>query len=867
MLTRLFLASVRANAGRTALSVAGITLGVALGLAVHVINQSAISEMQQASRTLGGDADLTIRAGRESLGGFDENVFASVLATAGVAVASPVLEVDAAPVNAEGTGIQRAGQYGKASIKFIGIDVLRAARLQPGFIGEVDKGTSADSSDDQRFAALQPDQVFINRAARELLGKLPPPVATGTLMVVTGPERKTHVLRIAGSIELAQYREPLAVIDIAGGQTVFNQLGRLSRIDIRLQPGVDAAKFRDALGKLMPPGVTIATPEQTDKQSAAVSRAYRINLTVLSLVALFTGGFLVFSTQSLSVLRRRAQFALYRTLGVTRAELLRALLAEGAALGAAGGVLGAAIGLGLAHLALTKLGGDLGSGFFAGVTPEARLAPGAILLFAMLGVAAGVIGAWLPARDAVAEPPAHALKAREDSSAATRLPPAWVGSALLVLAGLLLLLPAIDEIPWAAYAAIAAMLFGVIALAPIVCAQIMAALPLPTSPIVQLAAHHIEKSPGPSAAGITGIIASFSLMIAMLIMVVSFRASLEQWLIGVLQADLYARAGSGEVNALNASTGAALAAIRGVARVDVQRYRSLALPSANADLPPVTLIVRPVNQRRAAVLQSLSVLRRIDEAVLEKQPLPVIWISEAVADLYGFAPGMAVRLPVDGVLRDAIIGGIWRDYARSYGAIVMDRDDYLQWTGDTRVNDIAITLAPGAEKSAVIAAIRAQPAIAHLDITDAGEIRKISLSVFDRSFAITYALEVVAILVGLAGISATFSAQAWSRRREFGMLRHLGVTRREIAALLGVEGALLGAIGAVIGLLLGIAIALILIFMVNRQSFHWSMELHMPWLALATLSLVLVALTAFSATISGRYAMSKQAVQTVKEDD
>ena len=215
MLTRLFLASVRANAGRTALSVAGIALGVALGLAVHLINQSAISEMQQASRTLGGDADLTIRAGRESLGGFDENVFATVLAATGVAVASPVLEVDAPPVNADGSGVQRAGQYGKASIKFIGIDVLRAARLQPGFMGEVDKNTNTDSSDDQRFAALQPDNVFINRAARALLEKLAPatnaptPPTTSALMVITGVERKLHTLRIAGNIELAQYREPL----------------------------------------------------------------------------------------------------------------------------------------------------------------------------------------------------------------------------------------------------------------------------------------------------------------------------------------------------------------------------------------------------------------------------------------------------------------------------------------------------------------------------------------------------------------------------------------------------------------------------------------------------------------------------------
>ena len=152
LLTSLFIASVRANPGRTALSVAGIALGVTLGLAVHVINESAIGEMQQASRTLGGDADLSIRAGRESLGGFDQSVFETVLADPAVAVASPVLETDAPPVAelmaTDANRIQRA----KKSIKFIGIDVLRAARLQPGFVGEVDNTVSENSGDDVRFA-------------------------------------------------------------------------------------------------------------------------------------------------------------------------------------------------------------------------------------------------------------------------------------------------------------------------------------------------------------------------------------------------------------------------------------------------------------------------------------------------------------------------------------------------------------------------------------------------------------------------------------------------------------------------------------------------------------------------------------------
>ncbi len=852
MLTRLFIASIRANLGRTALSVAGIALGVALGLAVHVINQSAISEMQQASRTLSGDADLALRGGRASIGGFDERILETFLNDERIAVASPVLEMSATP------------ESFRQAIKFIGIDIFQAARLQPGFVGEMfDQNASAN-----RYAVLEPNQLFLNRAARALLptntqGLPDSPIPPASLVVPVSLERKT--LSIAGKIELPQFKEPLAVMDIAGAQALFNQVGYLSRIDLRLQPGVNIEQFRADLLPRLPPGLTLITPQQADEQSAAVSRAYRINLTVLSMVALFTGGFLVFSTQSLSVVRRRAQFALYRTLGVTRSELMRVLLAEGAILGAMGGALGCVLGLAIATIALKKFGADLGSGFFAGVTPEADWHMGVVVFFILLGIAAGGVGAWLPAQQAAFEAPARALKATDDAGdGAAQVPPLWIGLGLLLLGAVLLAVPAMGGIPWAAYASIASMLFGVIALAPTICARVLSMLPLSTSVIRQLAVRHIEKSPGPAAAAITGIVASFSLMIAMLIMVVSFRASLEDWLTGALTADVYVRmAGSlnaGEANTLNPSTGVALQALSGVEKVDFLRYRSILL---KYDMPPVTLIARPL---REDVLASLTLLNRVNTEAIVRSGLASVWITEAMVDLYGFKAGQIITVPIDGVARTLIVGGVWRDYARSNGAMTIDRDAYIAITGDTRINDAALKLRTDADKLGVISAIRLLRGGERLEIIDASEIRKLSLSAFDRSFAVTYALEIAAIFVGLAGISATFSAQAWSRRREFGMLRHLGMTRAEIKKLLSVEGALLGSIGAAIGLALGFAIALVLIFIVNRQSFHWSMELHIPWLVLVILSMVLIALTALSAIISGRFALSRLAVMAVKED-
>jgi putative ABC transport system permease protein len=217
------------------------------------------------------------------------------------------------------------------------------------------------------------------------------------------------------------------------------------------------------------------------------------------------------------------------------------------------------------------------------------------------------------------------------------------------------------------------------------------------------------------------------------------------------------------------------------------------------------------------------------------------------------------------------VRGVWRDYGRQFGSIAIDLDDYRRASGDQRLNDLALWLAPGADLAGVQRALREAAereggGAALLDFAAATQLRTLSLAIFDRSFAVTLYLQAVAIAIGLAGIAASFSAQVLARRREFGLLAHLGLTRREVVGVVAGEAAAWTTVGAAVGLALGLAIAVVLVHVVNPQSFHWTMELLLPLPRLAGLLAAVLAAGVITATLSARHAVSQDAVAAVKED-
>jgi putative ABC transport system permease protein len=816
--------------GRLVLAALGIALGVALGVAVHLINASAAHEFDVAVRSLSGEADLVIRGPRS---GFPDDLYPRIARLPGVRAASPAIEIDA----------QLPGT--RDTIKVLGLDIFRAMQVQPHLLAE---------ARDTILELLKKDTVFVSQSAADELRL----TKGDTLRLQAGTRLLS--LRVVDVLPAAAARQRLAIMDIAAAQWRFGRLGELQRIDVKLEPGADVPAFSNAVTSILPPGVLTVTPELEAERSASMSRAYRTNLDMLALVALFTGAFLVFSTQFVALLRRRAQLALLRVLGLTRGSLLRLLILEGVVIGTAGSIAGVALGSVLAQAGIERLGGDLGGGYFASITPQLNASLPALLTYCALGVFSATLGTALPAFEASRRAPALALKAGDEEAALRGVRNAWPGIAVLLTGAALSQAPSINDVPVFGYLSVALILSGSILVMPRFAQAALARLPAFRWPAAQLASAQLQATPRQIAVSLAAIVASFSLMVSMLIMVGSFRASLEAWLDGMLPADVYVRAGRiGESGYFTQDEQSRIAGLPGVSAATFIRSQNMLL---RADRPAVTLLARSFSNGRP--------LPELPLASAEMSPRPgtsATWVSEIAADLLHLRPGDTVKLPIGNATHTFTVVAIWRDYARQNGAVIIDRALYVTLTGDRRANEAALYLEPATTFDEVAERVRASFSDAQsVEIASTRELKAISLSIFDRTFAVTYALEAAAVLIGLFGVSASFSAQALARRREFGVLRHIGMTRRQIGAMLGTEGVVITSLGVAVGLLVGWAISLILIHVINRQSFHWSMDLYFPWPELGLLGLTLVCAGTATAILSGRAAMSDDVTRAVRED-
>lgn len=804
LLLRAGLRELAARPAQLALAVAGVALGVAVVVAVDLANESARRAFRLATEATAGRATDQIAAGSA---GLDERLLARVRIEAGIDDAAPVVE----------DFVALPGHPGRV-LRLFGIDPLFEAPFRSALAPAL--GARGDFT---RFLT-EPGAALLSAPTAAALGV--PLGGELELRIGTRPAR----VRLVGTLEPGDgaSREALAnllLVDVATAQELLARPGRLTRIELALPEGAAGEAARARLRALLPPAAELAPAAGRSQALEQMTRAFRFNLQALSWLALVCGAFLIFNTTTFSVVRRRPLFGRLRALGARRREVLALVLAEAATVGLAGGLagvaLGVALGRGLVGLVLRTIE-DLY--FTLGVSSFA-LSPGSLARGLALGLGAAVAAALAPALEAASAPPRvtlsrAALESRVHRGARRA---AGLGLALLAAGAVALALPARGL--GASFAGLFALLVGYTLVLPLALARgLDAASRLGALPVLaRMAARGVAASLSRTGVAVAALALAVAVSVGIALMVESFRKAVVDWLGTTLVGDLYVapptRIASAANLALDDAFVARVGALEGVERIVTLQIATF----ERAGAPPLRVlgVDLETRQRTALRLRSGDPERAFPafargEAVL---------VSEPFAFRRGLEVGSEVELPAAAGPRRLPVAGIYADYGSDQGVVMVDQRLYRRLFEDRTVAALAIFAAPGANLDRLAREVERAAAPGQVLVQSSRALERESLAIFDRTFEVTSVLRLLAVAVAVLGILAALAALELERGRELATLRALGLSRRQLVGLVLAETGWMGAAAGLFALPLGTLLAAVMIYVVNRRSFGWSMEL------------------------------------------
>ncbi len=807
----------------------GVALGVAVFVSIDLANQSARTALSLSLGALQGKATHEIVA--SSPAGLPEELFVR-LVRSGVRPAAPVVEATAI--------ITPKGPGGKPeALPLLGIDPFSEAPFRPAV------GRIAGGGLDLKTMLTTPGACLLARETAERFGLGPGerfPARFGTF------ERQ---LLLSGLLESATGDSPsawadLLICDISTAQEATGRLGRLTRIDLLLPEGAFSARELSLVRALLPPGVLIQEAAGRLREGDEMTRAFRMNLAALSLLALVCGSFLIYNTMTFLVVERRRLIGLLRALGATRGEIFSGVLGEAAAIGVVGTLFGLGAGVVLGRGLVRLVAGTINDLYFALSVRDLALPPLTFAIGIAVGLGVTLLAALAPALEATGAPPQGAtVRSLLEAKSGRALPRATVAGGIVLALGALAL-------PFSGWTSSFLVMFGAIIgfalLAPgaavLLGRALRAALARRTGRvgwIGRMAASGLERNLSRTGVAIAALVVAVSVTVGVGAMIASFRGSVERWLDRSLTADLYVAPAEREAGFVGASRPATiidrLGAIPGVIRV-----RPLRRAEARSTTPGAGTI------RLIAVEAdpSATVIRQGDAAeAWTGFARGEILASEPLAARLGLSVGSTLPLATADGVKPFRVAGVYLDYASDRGIAMIDRAHYRRLWRDDRVSGLGLDLAPGAgdlELDRVAAAVRALDPQEPLGVRSNQELRRRSLVVFDRTFKITGVLRFLAGLVAFLGVLSALLALQLERTREIGVLRALGMTTREVGALVAAETGLLGLTAGILSVPVGFVLALILIEVINRRSFGWSMDLVLtPGVFLGAIALALSA--------------------------
>jgi len=810
------------------LNVASVALGIAVYLAIQIANTSANRSFAAAVDLVAGKSHLEIR------GDVPETLWPILAKEPGIRAVTALVEGTV-------TIPDHPGEY----LRILGIDLFTGDAFRTFALSETGAAP-----------ALEPwlgagDGIALTADFARRVGVKP-----GDRLRVLA-DSQLHTLTVVSLLDARDSpgasQSRIAAMDIGWAQELFGKAGHLSSLQLLLDDPARAPALAARIQPLLPADLTAEPPRQRSFQMQTMLAAFQLNLTALSMVSLLVGVFLIYNTISASVARRRLEIGILRSMGATRWEVRWLFLGEALVLGIPGIVAGAFAGVALAQVLTGAVAKTISSLYLLVSIERSFLEPVQFLVAGMFGLAAVLLGAWLPADEAARINPVAALSLGAHAESAAAKTPArnWLGLALLLAAGVCGWAALTLGPPPLAFVAAFLILGGFSLFSPgsVAIFGRLAARWARAGILWRLAADHLRRSIHRNAVTVAALSAAIAMTVGLTVMIHSFRTSVNAWVDRGILADLFIAPASNETIGLSATIpDAAIAWLRTRPEVTgIDTFRETTVPTLIAGRPPIPALLAVVDgEYRGNLLALGGDTERKMKSVLAGEALAV---SEPFARKHRLREGdtLTLRSPLgDTPLR---IAAVYSDYTRDQGVILIAAPLHARWwPGPAQPQSMSVYLRePGAAPAlAETFTQRFGSAGEYLVYTNAS-LRTRIFDIFDQTFAVTYILRTVSLIVAITGIFLSVTTLVAERRREIGVLRAIGASAGQVQRWLMLESGMIGIVATTLGLAAGLTLALCLTWVVNPAFFGWSIQLHLPWAALATTPLWIIPATILAA--------------------
>lgn len=801
----------------TLLLILSVALGVAVVVAVDLANASATRAFQLSTEVIVGKATHQILGGPD---GFDDAVYRNLRLEQGFRNAAPIVE-----------GYAGAQELGGQTMRVLGIDLF----AEPPFRTYITAGTNV-SVDALTAFYTQPGAVLISADSAARFGLKPGDALT--LQIGTRAKKVTIVGLMQQPNEVSsRVLEGLVLTDIATAQELFELNGKLSRIDLIATP-----QQAEAIRQLLPAGLRLGRASEQADTVTQLTAAFQLNLTAFSLLALAVGMFLIYNTVMFSVVQRRRMLGIMRCVGVTGREIFLLIMTEAAILGLIGSLLGLGLGILLGRLTVALVTQTINDLYFTLTVSDVSVDALSLVKGLLLGIGSALLAAALPAYEASAVPAVTVLQRSDLEDRIRRLLPRLnILGVVLLLAGAAILLFGQSNISLL-FAGVFLVLFGLVVYVPVVTVFFMR---LATNTIgrmglvARMASRTVTQALSRTSVAIASLMVAVAVVIGVTVMIASFRTTVENWLGQTLNADFYVSSPLSGANRIVTMDPGLVDTTRGVPGVEnVEVLRSVTVTAE--DLGEVR-----VNATSGGRSRDARIFRSYEgdpNKIYDQLNAGAITVTEPFANRHNLGEGSTVTLLTDQGAHTFAIVGVYYDYSSDQGSILMSLDIYRKYWNDPGISGFSVYVANGSDVNGVEDAVRAalgascggggsqlkqaaqgaEVDCAAVVVQSNRALRDAALVIFDRTFAITQALRVIAVAVAFIGILSALMALQLERTRELGTLRATGMTLRQLWQLTLLESGLMGAAAGILAIPVGLILAAILIYVINLRSFGWT---------------------------------------------